>query len=72
MPHVDIDKASILRLNEFGTDGGPAAKELLPKLNILRKNVSTRFGFDLPVIDVSSCSSVDWTAESSYSFPFCT
>lgn len=39
--------------NEFGTDGGPAAKELLPKLNILRKNVSTRFGFDLPVIDVS-------------------
>ncbi|XP_022930412.1 uncharacterized protein LOC111436866 [Cucurbita moschata] len=39
--------------NEFGTDGGPAAKELLPKLNTLRSNVSARFGFNLPVIDVS-------------------
>ncbi|XP_038906663.1 uncharacterized protein LOC120092598 isoform X2 [Benincasa hispida] len=39
--------------NEFGTDGGPAAKELLPKLNTFRRNVSARFGFDLPVVDVS-------------------
>ncbi|KAL0551158.1 hypothetical protein IC582_010242 [Cucumis melo] len=39
--------------NEFGTDGGRAAKELLPKLNTIRRNFSARFGFDLPVIDVS-------------------
>lgn len=47
------------RFNEFGTDGGPAAKELLPKLNTFKSNVSARFGFDLPVIDVSFGSSVD-------------
>ena len=57
--YVDLDKASIVRFNEFGTDGGPAAKELIPKMYTLRRNVSARFGFDLPVIDVSFSSSVD-------------
>lgn len=57
--YVDLDKASTFRFNEFGTDGGRAAKELLPKLNTFRRNFSARFGFDLPVIDVSFGYSVD-------------
>ncbi|XP_048333210.2 uncharacterized protein LOC125423385 [Ziziphus jujuba] len=37
--------------NEFGVDGGPAAKELVPKFNIFKKNLSSKLGFALPDID---------------------
>ncbi|KAH7522136.1 hypothetical protein FEM48_Zijuj07G0106200 [Ziziphus jujuba var. spinosa] len=39
------------RFNEFGVDGGPAAKELVPKFNIFKKNLSSKLGFALPDID---------------------
>lgn len=42
----------MLRFNEFGVDGGPAAKELVPKLNVLKKSLSSKLGVALPNIDV--------------------
>lgn len=40
------------RFNEFGVDGGPAAKELVPKFNIFKRNLSSKLGVALPNIDV--------------------
>ncbi|XP_002529308.2 uncharacterized protein LOC8276160 [Ricinus communis] len=37
--------------NEFGEDGGPAAKELIPKLAIVKKHLSSTLGVGLPDID---------------------
>ncbi|KAF3456513.1 hypothetical protein FNV43_RR01488 [Rhamnella rubrinervis] len=39
-------------LNEFGTDGGPAAKSLRPKLNVFSNHMSTRTGFKLPEVEI--------------------
>ncbi|PQM40974.1 actin-related protein 9 [Prunus yedoensis var. nudiflora] len=38
--------------NEFGVDGGPAAKDLVPKFNVFKKNLSSKLGVELPHIDV--------------------
>ncbi|KAF8081183.1 hypothetical protein N665_0902s0036 [Sinapis alba] len=38
--------------NDFGTDGGPAAKELAPKLHLTKANLSSRLGVALPDIEV--------------------
>ncbi|KAI4365378.1 hypothetical protein MLD38_021367 [Melastoma candidum] len=38
--------------NEFGVDGGPAAKELRPKLNRVLKDLSAKLGVVIPHIDI--------------------
>ncbi|GAB2294465.1 hypothetical protein Dimus_028671 [Dionaea muscipula] len=38
--------------NEFGVDGGPAAKALRPKINVFSKHVSSRTGVKLPVFEM--------------------
>ncbi|CAL0316727.1 unnamed protein product [Lupinus luteus] len=38
--------------NEFDGTGGPFAKELNPKLTVLRKNLSTKLGVRIPNINV--------------------
>ena len=40
------------RFNEFGVDGGPAAKELIPKLDLAKKHISSQFHVNLPDIEV--------------------
>ncbi|KDP40300.1 hypothetical protein JCGZ_02298 [Jatropha curcas] len=37
--------------NEFGEDGGPAVKELIPKLAIVNKHLSSKLGVVIPDID---------------------
>lgn len=41
------------RYNDFGVDGGPAAKELIPKLAVAKKHLSSTLGFGIPDIEVS-------------------
>ncbi|GFY84969.1 HR-like lesion-inducing protein-like protein [Actinidia rufa] len=38
--------------NDFGTDGGPAAKELAPKLAFVQKFLNSKLGEGSPKIDV--------------------
>ncbi|GLT78704.1 hypothetical protein SLA2020_502320 [Shorea laevis] len=38
--------------NEFGIDGGPAAKELIPKLTLIKKHMSAQLKVKMPDIDV--------------------
>ncbi|KAL1188824.1 hypothetical protein V5N11_021984 [Cardamine amara subsp. amara] len=38
--------------NDFGADGGPAAKELAPKLHLIKTHLSSRFGLALPNFEV--------------------
>ncbi|KAL9240342.1 hypothetical protein vseg_014576 [Gypsophila vaccaria] len=38
--------------NEFGVDGGPAAKELAPKVSQVRELLISKLGFNLPEIEV--------------------
>lgn len=47
--------ASILcnRFNDFDDDGGPAADELAPKVAILHRFLTSKFGHGVPRIDVS-------------------
>ncbi|KAB2606260.1 hypothetical protein D8674_005977 [Pyrus ussuriensis x Pyrus communis] len=40
------------RFNEFGVDGGPAAKDLAPKFNVFKKNLSVKLGVTILEIDV--------------------
>lgn len=40
------------RFNDFGVDGGPAAKELAPKLDLAKGHLSSRLGVTLPKIEV--------------------
>lgn len=40
------------RFNEFGTDGGPAAKSLSPKFDIFTKHVSVQTGLQVPEVEV--------------------
>ncbi|KAH7858701.1 hypothetical protein Vadar_026920 [Vaccinium darrowii] len=39
--------------DEFGTDGGPAAKELSPKLAVVQRFLTSKLGEGVPKIDVS-------------------
>lgn len=43
------------RFNDFGSDGGPAAKELAPKLDLAKAHLSSRLGVAFPHIEVLSC-----------------
>ncbi|EYU32537.1 hypothetical protein ABFS82_14G024300 [Erythranthe guttata] len=38
--------------NEFGVDGGPAAKLLKPKINVLSKHVAAQTGFQVPHVEM--------------------
>ncbi|XP_061370998.1 uncharacterized protein LOC133313617 [Gastrolobium bilobum] len=38
--------------NEFDATGGPIAKELIPKLTVVRKNLSSKLGIGIPDINV--------------------
>ncbi|KAL4309660.1 hypothetical protein GQ457_01G002070 [Hibiscus cannabinus] len=38
--------------NQFGVDGGPAAKELIPKLGLAKKHISSRLHIDFPDIEI--------------------
>ncbi|XP_011073513.1 uncharacterized protein LOC105158445 [Sesamum indicum] len=38
--------------NEFGVDGGPAARQLRPKFNVFSKHVATQTGFQLPHVEM--------------------
>uniref|UniRef100_A0A804RDE7 Nicotiana lesion-inducing like n=1 Tax=Zea mays TaxID=4577 RepID=A0A804RDE7_MAIZE len=38
--------------NEFGADGGPAAKALQPKFNVFVKNISAHLGVAVPHIEL--------------------
>lgn len=52
---TDLNYASLdilFRFNDFGADGGPAAKELAPKLDLTKSHLSSRFGVALPNIEV--------------------
>lgn len=40
------------RFNEFGDDGGAAARQLKPKFNIFSKHVATQTGFQIPHVEV--------------------
>lgn len=40
------------RFNDFGTDGGPAAKELDPKLAVVQKYLNSKLGEGALKIDV--------------------
>lgn len=40
------------RFNDFGTDGGPAAKELAPKLAVVEKYLTSKLGEGALKIDV--------------------
>ncbi|CAN6876858.1 unnamed protein product [Brassica oleracea var. botrytis] len=44
--------------NDFGADGGPAAKELAPKLGLAKSHLSSRLGVALPDIEVKQVVSV--------------
>lgn len=39
---------TIYRFNEFGADGGPAAKFLRPKLDVFSNHLSTHTGVQVP------------------------
>ncbi|KAL3626402.1 hypothetical protein CASFOL_029951 [Castilleja foliolosa] len=38
--------------NEFGADGGPAAKILSPKFNVFSKHVTAQTGFQIPHVEM--------------------
>jgi hypothetical protein len=42
----------MLRFNEFGENGGPAVTELIPKLAIFKKHLSSLLGVGILDIDV--------------------
>ncbi|WCJ23981.1 HR-like lesion-inducing protein-related [Euphorbia peplus] len=44
--------SALQEFNEFGTDGGPAAKSLKPKFNVFSGHVSTHTGFQLPPFEL--------------------
>jgi hypothetical protein len=43
---------SSFRFNDFGVDGGPAAKYLSPKFNVFLHHVSTHSGLQVPEVQV--------------------
>ncbi|KAJ9547445.1 hypothetical protein OSB04_019988 [Centaurea solstitialis] len=40
------------RFNDFGVDGGSAAKALTPKYNVLSKHFTTHTGFQVPAFEI--------------------
>ena len=44
------------RFNDFGTDGGAAAKYLNPKFNVFSRNFESHTGLDFPKVEVRKCS----------------
>ncbi|WOL09884.1 hypothetical protein Cni_G18637 [Canna indica] len=44
--------AAYQEFNEFGVDGGPAAKALGPKYNLFMKHVSSHLGLVVPHVDM--------------------
>ncbi|XP_051130783.1 uncharacterized protein LOC127251216 [Andrographis paniculata] len=38
--------------NEFGVDGGPAAKNLKPKFNVFCKHITAQTGFQVPHVEM--------------------
>ncbi|PHU18949.1 hypothetical protein BC332_10100 [Capsicum chinense] len=38
--------------NDFGVDGGPAAKALKPKFDVLSKHIATHTGFQVPHVEM--------------------
>lgn len=40
------------QFNEFGVDGGPPAKVLKPKFNVITNHVRSNFGVDVPEIEI--------------------
>lgn len=55
---VLIFLGTLIRFNEFGVDGGPAAKELAPKIDLAKAHLSSRLGVALPSVEVNECSSL--------------
>ncbi|KAK6145971.1 hypothetical protein DH2020_019840 [Rehmannia glutinosa] len=43
---------NICRFNEFGVDGGPAAKALKPKFNVFSKHVTAQTGIQVPHVEM--------------------
>lgn len=43
----------VARFNEFDDTGGPFEKELIPKLTVLSRNLSSKLGVEIPDISVS-------------------
>ncbi|XP_062104966.1 uncharacterized protein LOC133816551 [Humulus lupulus] len=43
--------SALQAFNEFGDDGGPTAKELVPKFTTFKENLSAKLGVALPNID---------------------
>lgn len=43
---------AVYRFNDFGVDGGPAAKALKPKFDVLSKHIATHTGFQVPHVEV--------------------
>lgn len=50
--YFSVDTIYIARFNEFDATGGPVSKELIPKLTVVKKNLSSKLGVALPDIDV--------------------
>ncbi|KAK1260618.1 hypothetical protein QJS04_geneDACA002081 [Acorus gramineus] len=44
--------SAYLEFNEFGVDGGPAAKAFTPKFNQFKNHVTTFSGFPVPEVDM--------------------
>jgi len=42
----------VARFNEFDDNGGPIVKELIPKLTVVRRNLSSKLGVAIPDINV--------------------
>lgn len=42
----------LYRFNEFGVDGGPAAKELDSKLSFLKEHLTSKLGVVMPDVEV--------------------
>ncbi|EEF33076.1 uncharacterized protein LOC8276159 isoform X1 [Ricinus communis] len=38
--------------NDFGVDGGPAAKSFAPKFNVFSRHVSSNTGFQVPPVEI--------------------
>ncbi|CAN1279597.1 hypothetical protein LINPERPRIM_LOCUS17077 [Linum perenne] len=44
----------VCRFNDYGTDGGVAAKSLAPKLHVFSKHVAAHTGFEIPEVEIKA------------------
>lgn len=51
---LDLESVCFCRFNDFGNDGGPAAKSLKPKFHAFSSRLSTHTGFKAPEVEVSN------------------